>query len=65
MDTQNPPASKLPSIRTYAKDLESKRKEKGQALPQEPVVAVVETPAPKESFLKKKKPMVGNGRYLC
>lgn len=61
MDTQNPPASKLPSIRTYAKDLESKRKEKGQALPPEPVVEVVkvvEPPAPKESFLKKKKPVV-------
>lgn len=58
MDTQNQPASKLPSIRTYAKDLESKRKEKGQALPAEPAVTVVETPAPKESFLKKKKPAV-------
>lgn len=58
MDTQNQTASKLPSIRTYAKDLESKRQEKGQALPPEPVVVVTETPAPKESFLRKKKPVV-------
>lgn len=55
MDTQTQPESKLPSIRTYAKDLESKRKENGQSLPSEPVMTVVEPPAPKESFLKKKK----------
>ena len=58
MDTQNPTTSKLPSIRTYAKDLESKRKEKNLPPLPEAVTPVVETPAPKESFLKKKPKVV-------
>ena len=58
MDTQNQPASKLPSIRTYAKDLETKRKEKGLEPQPEAVTVAAEAPAPKESFLKKKPKVV-------
>lgn len=56
MDTQNQHSSKLPPLRTYAKDLEAKRKEKGIA--PEPEAVAAATPAPKESFLKKKPQVV-------
>ena len=56
MDTQNQHPSKLPPLRTYARDLEAKRKEKGIA--PEPEAVTAEAPAPKESFLKKKPKVV-------
>ncbi len=58
MDTQKPQPSKLPPLRTYAKDLESKRKEKGLTPETEAVITVNEDPAPKESFLTKKPKVV-------
>jgi hypothetical protein len=55
MDTQNSPTPKLPAIRTYAKDLEVKRKQKG--LPPEETGAVVkDTPKMAAAVEVKTKP---------